>query len=192
MAGVHTRAGRRDFLKAAGAAGAAAAVAGFPVFGRAQARGVKVGYILPVTGPLAFEAALALNGIQLAVDEINAGGGVKSLGGAKLVLLPGDTQNKVDLGKSEAQRLIEQGAVALIGPFSSLVAFSVRQDTEKAKTPFLLLAAAMLAHPRLAGVDSVELTCREPLVEFYRRFGFTDRVGGSRLMRRTDDPRLTG
>jgi ABC-type branched-subunit amino acid transport system substrate-binding protein len=41
-----------------------------------------------VTGPLAFEAALALNGIQLAVDEINGGGGVKSLGGAKLTLLP--------------------------------------------------------------------------------------------------------
>jgi GNAT superfamily N-acetyltransferase len=50
---------------------------------------------------------------------------------------------------------------------------------------------AMLAHPRLAGVASVELTCREGLVEFYRRFGFTDQVGGSRLMRRTDDPRLT-
>jgi len=131
-------AGRRDFLKAAGAA---AAVAAFPAVVRAQAREVKVGYILPVTGPLAFEAALALNGIQLAVDEINAGGGVKSLGGAKLTLLPGDTQNKVDLGKSEAQRLIDQGVVALIGPFSSLVAFSVRQDTEKAKTPFLLLAA---------------------------------------------------
>jgi branched-chain amino acid transport system substrate-binding protein len=130
--------GRRGFLKAAGAA---AAVAGLPAIGRAQAREVKVGYILPVTGPLAFEAGLALNGLTLAADEINAGGGIKSLGGAKLTLLPGDTQNKVELGKSEAQRLIDQGVVALIGPFSSLVAFSVRQDTEKAKTPFLLLAS---------------------------------------------------
>src|SRR5262249_5068665 len=94
-----------------------------------------------VTGPLAFEAQLALNGLQLAVDEINARGGIKSLGGARIVLLPGDTQNKVELGNSEAQRLIDQGAVALIGPFSSLVAFSVRQVTEKNKTPFLLLAA---------------------------------------------------
>jgi len=133
----HT-AGRRDFLKAAGAA---AAVAGFPGIGRAQAREVKVGYILPVTGPLAFEAGLALNGIQLAVEEINAGGGIKSLGGAKLALLPGDTQNKVELGNSEASRLVDQGVVALIGPFSSLVAFSVRQVTERNKTPFLLLAA---------------------------------------------------
>jgi branched-chain amino acid transport system substrate-binding protein len=90
-------AGRRDFLKTAGAA---SVVAAFPAVARAQAREVKVGYILPVTGPLAFEAALALNGIQLAVDEINAGGGVKTLGGANLTLLHGDTQNKVDLGNT--------------------------------------------------------------------------------------------
>src|SRR4029453_3900980 len=150
---------RRGFLKTLGAATAAA---GFPAVahGQAPAPGKggwippgagppasqapgagKVGYILPVTGPLAFEAQLALNGILLAVDEINGSGGIKSLGGAKLTLLSGDTQNKVELGKSEAQRLIDQGVVALMGPFSSLVAFSVRQDTEKARTPFLLLAA---------------------------------------------------
>jgi branched-chain amino acid transport system substrate-binding protein len=110
MAEVHVRAvGRREFLMAAGAA---AVVAGAPAIGRAQAKEVKVGYILPVTGPLAFEAALAQNGLTLAVEEINAGGGIKSLGGARLTLLPGDTQNKVDLGKSEAQRLIDQGVVA--------------------------------------------------------------------------------
>jgi GNAT superfamily N-acetyltransferase len=51
---------------------------------------------------------------------------------------------------------------------------------------------AVLDHPRLAEVGSVELTCRPGLVEFYRRLGFTDQVGGSRLMRRTADPRLTG
>jgi branched-chain amino acid transport system substrate-binding protein len=128
---------RRRFLAAAGAA---ATVAGFPAIVRAQAREVKVGYLLPVTGPLAYEAGLALNGLTLAVDEINASGGIKSLGGAKITLMPGDTQNKVELGNSEASRLIDQGAVAIIGTFSSLVAFSVRQVTEKNRTPFLLLA----------------------------------------------------
>ncbi|HUO62945.1 MAG TPA: ABC transporter substrate-binding protein [Terriglobales bacterium] len=128
---------RRAFLTAAGAT---AAVAGFPAVLRAQAREVKVGYLLPVTGPLAFEAGLALNGLTLAAEEINGSGGVKSLGGAKITLLPGDTQNKVELGNSEASRLIDQGAVTVIGTFSSLVAFSVRQVTEKNRTPFLLLA----------------------------------------------------
>src|SRR5215475_13805764 len=130
---------RRAFLKVGGVA---VATAGFPAVLRAQTREVKVGYILPVTGPLAFEAALALNGLTLATDEINAGGGIRSLGGAKITLLPGDTQNKVELGNSEASRLIDQGAVAIIGPFSSLVAFSVRQVTEKNRTPLLLAAVA--------------------------------------------------
>jgi branched-chain amino acid transport system substrate-binding protein len=129
---------RRVFLKTAGAG---AGLAAMPGISRAQAKEVKLGYILPVTGPLAFEAQLSLNGLQLAVDEINNAGGVKSLGGAKLTLLSGDTQNKVELGNSEAARLIDQGISALIGPFSSLVAYSVRQVTEKNKTPFMLLAA---------------------------------------------------
>src|SRR5262245_40896939 len=130
---------RRAFLTSAGAA-AALGVA-MPSIVRAQAKEIKLGYILPVTGPLAFEAQLSLNGRQLAVDEINAAGGIKSMGGAKLVLLPGDTQSKVELGNSEAARLIDQNVSVLIGPFSSLVAYSVRQVTEKNKTPFLLLAA---------------------------------------------------
>ena len=129
---------RRVFLRAAGAA---AVLGAMPVAGRAQAKDVKLGYILPVTGPLAFEAQLSLNGLQLAVDEINTAGGVKALGGAKLTLLPGDTQQKVELGNSEAARLIDAGVSVLIGPFSSLVAYSVRQVTEKSKTPFMLLAA---------------------------------------------------
>src|SRR5438094_8708862 len=129
---------RRAFLKTAGVV---AALGSVPSIGRAQAKEVKVGYILPVTGPLAFEAQLSRNGLELAVDEINNAGGVKALGGAKLTLLSGDTQNKVELGNSEAARLIDQGISALIGPFSSLVAYSVRQVTEKNKTPFMLLAA---------------------------------------------------
>ena len=132
---------RRGFLKAVGGAGAAATVAGIPAVLRAQAPDVKIGYILPVTGPLAFDASLNLNGLLLAVDEINAAGGVKSLGGAKINLLSGDTQAKVELGNSEAARLIENGIVALIGPYSSLVAYSVRQVTEKNRTPFMLLGA---------------------------------------------------
>src|SRR4029077_10482617 len=105
---------RRAFLMSAGTVVALGAV---PSIGRAQAKDVKLGYILPVTGPLAFEAQLSLNGLQLAVGEINSGGGTKALGGAKLTLLPGDTQNKVELGNAEAARLIDAGISALIGPF---------------------------------------------------------------------------
>src|SRR2546427_7682490 len=106
---------RRAFLKPAGVV---AALGSVPSIGRAQAKEVKLGYILPVTGPLAFEAQLSLNGLQLAVDEINAAGGVKALGGAKLTLLPGDTQQKVELGNSQAGRPIDQGVAVPDRPVS--------------------------------------------------------------------------
>jgi ribosomal protein S18 acetylase RimI-like enzyme len=48
----------------------------------------------------------------------------------------------------------------------------------------------LLARPELADVDSIELVCQPELVEFYRRWGFTDRVGSSRLMRRSNNPLL--
>jgi ribosomal protein S18 acetylase RimI-like enzyme len=48
----------------------------------------------------------------------------------------------------------------------------------------------LLARPELAGVDSIELVCQPELVAFYRRWGFTDSVGRSLLMRRTTNPLL--
>src|SRR5499427_8149847 len=117
---------RRAFLKTAGAVSALGAV---PSVGRAQGKEVKLGYILPVTGPLAFEAQLSLNGLQLAVDEVNAAGGIKALGGAKLALLPGDTQQKAERGSSGAARRLVRWVGSQIGLSSSLVAFSGREIT---------------------------------------------------------------
>jgi GNAT superfamily N-acetyltransferase len=48
-----------------------------------------------------------------------------------------------------------------------------------------MLLNALVNHPRLAHVESLELSCQENLEAFYARWGFTARVGGSRLMRRT-------
>jgi GNAT superfamily N-acetyltransferase len=53
-----------------------------------------------------------------------------------------------------------------------------------------MLLEAIVGHPRLAAVRSVELVCQPNLVPFYRRWGFTEQVGRSRLMRRTTDPLL--
>jgi hypothetical protein len=53
-----------------------------------------------------------------------------------------------------------------------------------------MLLDAIVGHPRLAAVRSVELVCQPDLVPFYRRWGITEPVGRSRLMRRTADPLL--
>lgn len=50
---------------------------------------------------------------------------------------------------------------------------------------------SVVTHPRLTGVRSLELVCQPDVVDFCGRWGFTERVGQSRLMRRTTDARLT-
>ncbi|MFE9203376.1 GNAT family N-acetyltransferase [Micromonospora sp. NPDC007230] len=55
-----------------------------------------------------------------------------------------------------------------------------------------MLMDAVVGHPRLAAVRSIELVCQPELMPFYRRWGFTEEVGRSRLMRRTADPLLVG
>jgi predicted GNAT family N-acyltransferase len=52
------------------------------------------------------------------------------------------------------------------------------------------LMTAVVGHPRLAGVRSLELVCQPELEPFYARWGFTARVGRSRLLRRAADPAL--
>ena len=46
----------------------------------------------------------------MAVEEINAAGGIKSLGGAKLVLLHADSQGKAQVGQAEAGMLGDLGS----------------------------------------------------------------------------------
>ena len=53
-----------------------------------------------------------------------------------------------------------------------------------------MLMDAILSHPRVADVKSIEPVCQPELMPFYRRWGFTDQIGQSRLMRRTVDPSL--
>jgi len=48
-----------------------------------------------------------------------------------------------------------------------------------------VLMDALVAHPRLAAVEMIDLSCRPEMVPFYRRWGFTDELGGSLTMRRS-------
>lgn len=138
--GTSTLATRRTFLRAAAAATASAGL-GFPAVLRAQPREIKIGHVHPLSGFLAFDGGLVTNGLTLAVEEVNAAGGVKSMGGAKLTLLGGDTQGKVEVGMAEAERLIKDGVVAVLGPYQSPVAYAVSQLCEKERTPFVISVA---------------------------------------------------
>ena len=72
---------RRRLIQAGAAASAALGAPGLLL---AQARTVKIGLVHPVSGALAYSGGQSRMGAQLAIDEINAAGGIRSMGGAKL------------------------------------------------------------------------------------------------------------
>ena len=76
------RSTRRTFL-----GGLTAAAVGVPTLLQAVPRTVKIGMVNPVSGPMADVGQDQRLGAQFAVEAINAAGGVKSLGGARLELL---------------------------------------------------------------------------------------------------------
>ena len=47
---------------------------------------VKVGVLLPLSGSISYYGNVQLQGIQLCADYVNANGGIKALGGAKIEL----------------------------------------------------------------------------------------------------------
>ena len=135
MASRNNRFTRRGFI----AAGAAAAASfGVPTLLRAQAKPVKVGLVNPMTGFLAYSGAQCRLGAVLAIDEINAAGGIKAMGGAKLEPLLGDNQAKPEVGVSVVEKMNEEGVAAYIGCFSSAVALPSTQAAAKYNTPFII------------------------------------------------------
>lgn len=103
---------------------------------------VKIGILLPLTGSSAEMGKLAKNGIELAINTINAQGGIKSLNGAKIVPIYADSAGKPEAGVTEIERLIVKDKVhALLGPYNSNVAAPTAEVAEKYSKPYMLTNA---------------------------------------------------
>ena len=124
---------RRTFL-----AGGTALTIGAPGLAGAQPAAVKVGLIHPVTGFVAYNGQQSRLGGTMAIEDVNKAGGIKSMGGAKLEALLGDSQSKVEVGVSEVEKMNEQGVAAYIGCFQSPVGIAASQAAAKYGTPFLV------------------------------------------------------
>jgi len=93
---------------------------------------LKIGVILPLSGSLAETGADLKRGVDFAVSQINNQGGIKSLGGAKLVVVYGDSASKPETGAAEAERLItEEKVVALMGGYASSITDAIARIAEK-------------------------------------------------------------
>src|SRR6266516_1465818 len=122
------------------AGGTAALVAGPLVIrsGFAQRATVNIGVIQPLSGALAQFGINSRNGIELVADEINAAGGIKALGGAKINLVVSDATSNPTTASTIARRLITQHELtAILGAFASSLTLAISEVTARADIPLL-------------------------------------------------------
>ncbi|MCM8736953.1 ABC transporter substrate-binding protein [Azospirillum sp. A1-3] len=130
---------RRTVLKAGAAAAAFVTVpVAAPSILRAQTPVVKVGILQPVTGALAHDGDLGRLGAEMAINEINAAGGIKSLGGAKLEMVFGDARSMPEAGTQEVERMQADGVSAIVGGFASPICLAASQAAARYDLPYLV------------------------------------------------------
>ena len=129
------RVSRRRFLKGVAAATGVAAV---PRSLRAQGKTIKIGVVGPITGAMAEVGGDCRLGALLAAETINAAGGIKSMAGARLELLLADSETKVEVARSEADRLIGAGAQLLTGAFHSAHVAAISSLAQQRRVPYLI------------------------------------------------------
>ncbi|SFI16787.1 amino acid/amide ABC transporter substrate-binding protein, HAAT family (TC 3.A.1.4.-) [Collimonas sp. OK307] len=107
--------------------------------GTALAQDVLLGASVQLTGPVANTGRYYRDAYQLAIDKINAAGGVKIAGQPhKLVLRLYDNQSDVNLSVRQYTRLVTEDKVnLLLGPFASNFALADSAVSEKYKIPMV-------------------------------------------------------
>src|SRR5512138_961808 len=126
---------RRTFSRNIAVAGAAAALSPFGIV-RAQAQKLRVGVILPRSGYLSFIGQSCQKGADLAPSVL------KDMLGVDLELMNADFESNVDTARTRAERLIQEGANVLVGPFDSGAAAAIAQVAEQRGVPFVINIAA--------------------------------------------------
>jgi branched-chain amino acid transport system substrate-binding protein len=126
---------RRQFIRNIFVTGAAAALAPFNIV-RAQSPKLKVGVLLPKSGLQGLIGQSCQKGADLAP------GVIRDLLGVDIELMNADTETSVDTARTRAERLIQEGAHCLVGPFDSGAAAAVSQVAEQRGVPFVINIAA--------------------------------------------------
>ncbi|MDP6341764.1 MAG: ABC transporter substrate-binding protein, partial [Acidimicrobiales bacterium] len=87
-----------------------------------SAEGLNIGTLLPETGALAFLSAPLLEGVNMAIADINAAGGVN---GADVTLTPGDSGTDPEIANTTVDRLLTEDVDAIVGAAASGITGSV-------------------------------------------------------------------
>jgi len=106
---------------------------------RPEAKGVSIGLLAPLTGGLAYLGDLSVKGMGLAVEEINAAGGIQSLGGANISLIAYDSGASAAEATIALRRMItlNPDMPAIFQPWPSGYVLASAPIAESEKVPML-------------------------------------------------------
>jgi branched-chain amino acid transport system substrate-binding protein len=156
-------------------AGGAAALITAPFVIRpssAQPAAINIGVVVPLSGANAQFGVNSRNGIEFVADTINAAGGIKALGGAKINLIVSDATSNPTTTSTVAQRLITQNELtAVLGAYASSLTLVISEVTARADIPFLTQAYADEITGR--GLESVFKVTATASVIGRAQFNFT-------------------
>ena len=100
---------------------------------------IKIGSIHPLTGSMAYEGQALVNAQKIAIDKINAEGGIN---GKMLQLKTVDSLGTAGGSATAAQKLINMNVCALTGTYTSGSAQVVSRTAEKFGVPYVVTVAA--------------------------------------------------
>lgn len=104
--------------------------------GTSSVKTVKIAFLNPLSGGNADAGKQDLDAAKLAVDDINAAGGIKSLGGAKVELVVSDTTSDPTQAKSVAERTFSSGDISgVVGTGISGLTLPILPILEKNQIP---------------------------------------------------------
>lgn len=126
---------RRTVVAGLGAAGIAAGVSPFSI-ARAQGGPLKVGVLLPRSGVQAGIGQDCQRGVEITQPIL------KDLGLPEIEIMGGDTESDVQTARSQAEKLIGEGAQILVGAFDSGQSTAIAQVAEQKGIPYIINIAA--------------------------------------------------
>src|SRR5437899_12399916 len=131
---------RRNLLQttALGAAAAATGLINAPALVRAQVSPVKLGVLHPVSGALSYSGQQGRLGATIAIEEINAAGGIKALGGTKIEAVLGDAQSTPEGGNAEVEKMNSANVAAIIGGYASSICLTATQTAARYDLPYIV------------------------------------------------------
>ena len=173
---------RRSALKLVGGAAAATVLGGrVGLVAAAGTDPVKIGLSAAFSGPNAKAGEAMQRGAELAIEEINKGGGVL---GRELVVVTRDNEHKLERGVAQTRELIErEGCVAILGSQGSFIGMAVIDTIHELRVPWFALAVGgvgIIENGRRPNYMFRVATNDREVAKFLVNYG-TDKLGGKRI-----------